>query len=364
LRVLLLGDYPPAPTGGATVNYFLARHLADAGFDVCVHTHLAGAPKEYGDSGVKVLGGMLGRFTPRYVKRVIDDVKPDVALLSGTWFLWDGALPAVLAAKLPFVAYLTCEGPVEPERLSGMQLASSVFAPSSYAAGFLEEALMREVEVLPHCVDPSFFFDDNAEPDPRLVYCPARWDDERKQVGLLYAALQALRAKGVEAKLMVGGRPPWGEPWVQPTWRSQGASSAPPLAEVAKLYSKAGVVAFLGGAEGFGMPVLESMAAGRPCICLDAPPMNELHPDPDLRVKVAYVRFARLRVVMGWREVQPSVYMHVADAASLEARLRYALEGWGELMEREEAWRREAAKYGLRGYDALVKALEGSSWAG
>jgi glycosyltransferase involved in cell wall biosynthesis len=114
--------------------------------------------------------------------------------------------------------------------------------------------------------------------------------EARKNLRTLFRAMDRLHAEGVDAPLVLCG--PGGAleglarrrsaPWL----RFAGFVSDE---ELATLYAKTAALVFPSRYEGFGLPVLEAMAAGAPVVCADASSLPEVagdgalyfHPDDD-----------------------------------------------------------------------------------
>ena len=102
--------------------------------------------------------------------------------------------------------------------------------------------------------------------------------EARKGLDTLAAALPELRAAGVEAPLVLAGRPGWGaadalarllrEPRVE-------VRLDPDDDALAALYGDALAVLYPSAQEGFGLPVAEAMASGRPVIASDLDAIRE-----------------------------------------------------------------------------------------
>ena len=90
------------------------------------------------------------------------------------------------------------------------------------------------------------------------------------------------------------------------------------------LYRAADLYIHGGLAEGFGIPIVEAMAAGVPVITLDAKPMSELNRVPEARVKVAEQKIYVDRGVAAYRLNVPDLgdYAEVIDAMIYDASLR------------------------------------------
>jgi len=136
------------------------------------------------------------------------------------------------------------------------------------------------IDVVHHGVGPEFFALDRTHTEPfvlsvstlhphknldRLIRAYARQKRDWRLViagmrGFFAAALDALiRELGVEDSVQLTG-------WI-------------PREELLQLYARAQAFVYPSTFEGFGMPVLEAMAAGLPVACSDIPPLREVAGD-------------------------------------------------------------------------------------
>jgi glycosyltransferase involved in cell wall biosynthesis len=132
--------------------------------------------------------------------------------------------------------------------------------------------------VIPHGVDEAFFQLDRAAPE-RYVLCVSTlhphknidgliraYTRRKRDFKLVLAGMRGLHAREVE-KLITGDIRVTG--WI-------------PRAELLNLYARAMAFIYPSKFEGFGMPVLEAMAAGIPVACSDIPPLREVAGDAAL----------------------------------------------------------------------------------
>jgi len=108
--------------------------------------------------------------------------------------------------------------------------------------------------------------------------------EPRKNLPLLFEVLSILRRRIDAQLLVVGGRGWLDEPIFAAHARSGVGDAARFLgsldeADLAVLYSHAGVFVLPSLYEGFGLPVLEAMACGAPVVCSNAGPLPEVAGD-------------------------------------------------------------------------------------
>lgn len=109
--------------------------------------------------------------------------------------------------------------------------------------------------------------------------------EPRKGVGVLVAAMARLAARGDPTALVLAGYAGWQNArLIPPEQRAQLGGSLHqlgpvPEADLQALYAGASVFAFPSFHEGFGLPVLEAMAAGAPVVASDIPAIREVAGD-------------------------------------------------------------------------------------
>jgi glycosyltransferase involved in cell wall biosynthesis len=105
--------------------------------------------------------------------------------------------------------------------------------------------------------------------------------EPRKGHATIVRALAAIRARHPDVRLVVAGPAGWGatpilaeldRPWVD-------VLGSVDRADLEVLYRRATLVASLSRCEGFGLPVLEALARGRPVLASDIPPHREVAGD-------------------------------------------------------------------------------------
>jgi glycosyltransferase involved in cell wall biosynthesis len=138
----------------------------------------------------------------------------------------------------------------------------------------------NHVEVIPHGVEAAFFEIDRSRIDPyvlcvstlhphknleRLIRAYAR---RRRDFRLVIAGVRGFHTGPLEALIEGLG-----------VKRSVELTGWIPRADLLQLYARARSFIYPSTFEGFGMPVLEAMAAGLPVACSDIPPLREVGGD-------------------------------------------------------------------------------------
>lgn len=142
----------------------------------------------------------------------------------------------------------------------------------------------ERISVVPHAAD-DFRAMDPALVDPMLArlgidgpfLLAVGSQEPRKNLGVLYAAMERLAARGREVPLVLCG--PRGVHGYRPgdalpAWLRHAGFVTDD--ELAALYARATALVFPSRYEGFGLPVLEAMSVGGAVICADASTMPEV----------------------------------------------------------------------------------------
>jgi len=365
MKVLLLGDFFPCPTGSANVNYHLAKIFKKMNHEVYVHTHIAGLPKNYTIENIPVFGGMSGKFDFKHLNLLLQNISPNLAILSGTWFLWREVTASLAFCNIPFITYTVCEGLVQPDYCGCLNFAEKLYVPSNFVKEQLTECVRaKKIEILPHGIDLEIF-KPQGEPEGYIFY-PARYDDERKQVHKLVEAYTRFIYPKKQIKLMVSGKPnppSYLKDHIVGTWNRNDfhpTSHTPSYHRMAYLYNKANVVLNVGEAEGFGLLSVEAMACAKPVITFDTHPYNEIVKDKLFLLKVAERRFKTTKAIMGNEFVYPQYFANLFDPLELAEKILWILDNPKIVEEKKETWRKIAEeKYDYsKNYTKIVKECE------
>jgi glycosyltransferase involved in cell wall biosynthesis len=139
------------------------------------------------------------------------------------------------------------------------------------------------VTVIPHGVDPAFFALDRSRVEPYIL-CVSTLHPHKNLDRLIRAYARQKR----DYKLVLAGMRGFHTAKVEALIAELGVSDSVelkgwiPRSDLLRLYERARAFIYPSTFEGFGMPVLEAMAAGLPVACSDIPPLREVAGDSAL----------------------------------------------------------------------------------
>lgn len=143
----------------------------------------------------------------------------------------------------------------------------------------------ESIDVIHHGVDPSFFTIPRA---PENVLLCVSTLHPHKNVERLVRMFGRLHARHPELRLVLAGIRGFATERIERMVIETGAAHAVEITGWLKtealrtLYARAQAFVYPSTFEGFGMPVLEAMAAGIPVVCSDIPPLREVAADTAL----------------------------------------------------------------------------------
>ena len=140
----------------------------------------------------------------------------------------------------------------------------------------------NKIDVIHHGVDPSFFTIPRA---PESILLCVSTLHPHKNMERLVRVFGSFHARHPELRLVLAGIRGFATQRIESAIAATGAAHAIEitgwleLEALRSLYSRARAFIYPSTFEGFGMPVLEAMAAGIPTACSDIPPLREVAAD-------------------------------------------------------------------------------------
>jgi glycosyltransferase involved in cell wall biosynthesis len=200
---------------------------------------------------------------------------------------------------------------------SSLRRAAGILTLSSHARDELRHffpGLRAPIHVVPAAPNPSFRPLDAAAIAPALARTGVRAPflvavgsvQPRKNLVRLVEAFQMLHRTNSDVQLVIVGPSGFRAEWVQETIVTRGLSDAVRLpgyvseVDLAALYNAAIALVYPSVYEGFGLPVVEAMACGRPVIAANTSSLPEVAGDAAMLVDpfdVAALHAAMLRLV-------------------------------------------------------------------
>ena len=242
------------------------------------------------------------------LERAVDEFQPDLVVTLGELWMLDWLPSHPARRKFAWAAYIPVDGgPFYPPWEPMLRDADVLIAMSEYGRGILQGGLPnRKIQMIPHGVDCSVFRPlENRDRRPArvagktVVGCVAR-NQARKNIPALVAAFA--RASAVDAKLhlylhmnpcdvgldlvtllhrhRLQGRADVSHPEI-------GVTTPVPDAHLNEIYNLMDMMVLPTMGEGFGLPILESFAAGIPVIATDCSACSELVQGRGMLARVA-----------------------------------------------------------------------------
>lgn len=164
--------------------------------------------------------------------------------------------------------------------------SARLIAVSHATAADLKLFYGKEAAVVHHGVDPRFLEMERRDPEPFLL-CVSTLHPH-KNLARLMEAFARFHAKRPEFRLVLPGMRGFFTEQLEAKITALGLGNSVelkgwiPREELMRLYERAWAFVYPSTFEGFGMPVLEAMAAGLPVACSAIPPLREVAGDAAL----------------------------------------------------------------------------------
>ena len=287
--------------------------------------------------------------------------------------LWPRYVFDAVRVSSPWVTRdFTLYGPVDGPYLLNVAFLKviaqmKVITTSQFCKECMEQSDVRVDGVVHHGIDPADFVFDKS---PRY----ARLDKLRKKHPgrtIFFTNLNPVLRKGfphlASALEILSKKRPKEFVFILHTGRAAAVKREPKLAKIPNLVIEdaynvlpfreialktrsCDVFVFPSLLEGFGLPLLEAMAAKRPIVCLDAPAMNELITD-----KEGWLFPMKGVKEEKWQGPGCMARMHDYDPADLAATMEYAMDHPGESKEKAaRAFKKSKRYHYLKVYEPLV----------
>lgn len=297
LKIGFCAVFPPFPNGAAAGTYYFLRAFAKSKYDV---SH-GGDVALYLLPLKKKIDKKLFSFLPLRFTR-IDDPQLDVVVL---WCMGDevAAYAKRTAPKTKTIAWQTMHAdpalrPREQQTFDSIKQADLVLGVTRWAKKCYGKQI-QHVDYLPFGVDPELFTQEFSKIQENKI---TEKQKDNKQFTCLFVS-RLHYAKGIiplldaipivlkkDSSILFHFVGPLDihSPYLSEIKErlAQAKKSYPeniivkttwtPYEEIPTIYKQANLLLFPSTFEGFGIPLIESMSSGVPCIVLDKKPMNEL----------------------------------------------------------------------------------------
>lgn len=282
----------------------VARHIMKLAYEMGIETRI---------------GDIFTYFSPRVFERWISIDGADLVHLSmiGVYKMFSKEL----------YLYLVTEGKPQGAPFKPAPLYSKIYTPSNFSRTMLKKWLNVDAEVIPHAIDLEEYRNVDQSlvkrireqyGDRLLAFYPC-FNDPRKNIPFVLNTWKRILWE-VEAQLLLNANPIgyWNIPSIIERLERENPGikkyitltrgmNPLPFNELLAYYHACDVVLFPSLSEGYGMPVVEAYACGKPVLALDTFGINELvvdgvtgllvktvreyeMPDPYMPGKVFYMR--------------------------------------------------------------------------
>lgn len=289
MKVLWISPSPLLPTGLGKVSRYITEGLATLGYDVAVgNFQYAGEPIEI--EGVK----HYPLFKLSLLPLILNDFKPDVVIAYGSH--WHPALSPIsrivaIERGYKLIWYVTVEFSfVSPIYLEPLVGSNYIATPSNFGKKVLSRHIPDDrIAVIPHGVNHKIFKPIRPKPkisgfEDKFVFGAVMRNTLRKEYPVILRAFASLPEDIKKHSILyfhtqpyeeVDGKPGWNLPILIKMFGLEDYVVFNPHAskwfgvseeELARIYNAMDVHMLISTGEGFGLPVLESLACGVPNI--------------------------------------------------------------------------------------------------
>lgn len=300
LTLYIVGDAPHLPSGLARIARDLTRLAVDVTADdpdLRVIQLGWGVPRAVGDlASWPVIPLALGDdWGATHVGELVRQT-PGTSIV---WLIWDPSRCVdYLGLGVPLWGYFAVDGAQVNGGLGGpagsvIHACSRLLAYGRWGATVLRDNRAGPVSYLPHGLHPPF---SEAAPVPRWTNTTTRWigcvatNQPRKDFGLLFGAVAELRRRGHPVKLWLHTDQPiasWSVPELIRLFHLEHRVATTTVLtdeQLLQYYQQCRLTIAPGLCEGFGYPIVESLAAGVPVIHVDHGGGKSLVPRAEWRV--------------------------------------------------------------------------------
>lgn len=291
LRILWMSDSPLVATGFSRVTREVCRRLAiTPGIVVgCLGWGYDGWPYDLQSNPFPIYPGAPGSFGQDTFEKVVTDFQPDVVItLSEIWMVqWLGAHPT--RGRFKWIAYFPIDGsPLYPPWEQMLREVDEIVAMAQFGKDVLQKGIpAKRIHLIHHGVDPTVFRPlserDRIKDHERfrgkfVIGCVAR-NQPRKNIPALVKAIAALSERIENLHLYLHMDPcdvGYDIVTLLRRYRLEGKADVSGAdfsvdrglndEQLNRLYNLFDVMALPSNAEGFGLPILESLSAGIPVV--------------------------------------------------------------------------------------------------
>lgn len=275
LKIGFCSIFPPFVNGVAAANYYMLRELLKR--------------KDIELSIIPIKNKFDKRLFSDYTLRfsMLSDSRLDVVVFFGLGHQFEKYWRKVRCKTIAWQTIHGCEKYVQSEKniLKQVRNADRVFALTRWAESWYKLAI-SQVLYIPHGVDTSLFFPRRNKNSFTCLFV-SRMHYYKGFAAFLDALLLVFQKDdAIVARIVapVDTNSPYLSEienkmrYLQATYPARLIvnSSWIPYEDIPLQYTNADVLIFTSDNEGFGLPLIEAMSSGIPCICLDRQPMSEI----------------------------------------------------------------------------------------